>query len=139
MTKGMKIAFLVLTVVTIGSVVTAYNLNSKLKSVSAVPAADQEEVKNLVAAVGALIILPENETPTVATVSDPSKLKEQPFFNHSEVGDKVLIYSEALKAVLYRPSTGKIVEVSVLNVAPPQNDASKNKSSSSSKTSKSAE
>lgn len=130
MSKGLKFVLLVLLVVTIASLATAFNLNKKLKTASAVPAANEEEIKNLVASVGSLIVLPEGENPTVATVSDPSKLKDQPFFKHSETGDKVLIYSQALKAILFRPSTGKIVEVSVLNVVPPQNNASQTKTSS---------
>lgn len=40
----------------------------------------QQETADLVAAVSKLIVLPDGEEPTVATVSDPEKLKDQPFF-----------------------------------------------------------
>lgn len=76
----------------------------------------QEEASKLVVVVGKLILLPEGETPTVATVNDPEKLKEQPFFANAMAGDKVLIYTNAKKAILYRPSTNKIVEVAPLNI-----------------------
>lgn len=73
--------------------------------------ATDKEVKELVETVGKLVVLPENEQPTVATVTDPSKLEGQAFFTSAQTGDKVLIYATAKKAILYRPSQNKIIEV----------------------------
>lgn len=56
--------------------------------------------------------LPTNETPTMATVKDASKLKNQAFFVNAKNGDRVLIYQNSGRALLYRPSTGKIIEFS---------------------------
>lgn len=78
--------------------------------------AQQAEVKSLVTKVGKLIVLPEDEIPTVATVSDPEKLKEQPFFTDAKKGDKVLIYTNAKKAILYDPIAHKIVTVAPINI-----------------------
>lgn len=69
----------------------------------------------VVAKVGKLINLPLGENPTVATVTDIEKLANQPFFNNAENGDKVLIYKTSNKAILYRPSTNKVIEVTVIN------------------------
>ncbi len=62
--------------------------------------------------------LPSGETPTVAAVSDVSKLQGQQFFVNAKNGDQVLIYSNAKKAILYRPSTNKIIEVGPVNLTP---------------------
>lgn len=83
--------------------------------------AETKETKVLVETIGALMLLPEGEDPTLATVTDREKLADQPFFQKSENGDKVLIYSQSGRAILYRPSQKKIVDVTAVNVAPPTN------------------
>lgn len=76
----------------------------------------QQEVEALIGKISRLIVLPEGEIPTIATVSDPEKLKDQPFFAKAQKGDKVLIYTNAKKAILYSPSANKIVEVAPINI-----------------------
>ena len=70
----------------------------------------------LVAKLGLLIELPTNEQPTIATVADPSKLKDQPFFANAKTGDRVFIYTNAKKAILYDEAANKIVEVAPINI-----------------------
>lgn len=76
----------------------------------------EKETDDLVASVGQLILLPQGEKPTIATVSDPEKLKDQPFFANAKNGDKVLLYQNAKKVYLYDPIAHKIVEVAPINV-----------------------
>ena len=75
----------------------------------------QAEVGELVKAVGKLITLPEGEIPTLATVTDVEKVKGQTFFAKAQNGDRVLIYHQAKRAYLYRPSEKKIIEVGFVN------------------------
>jgi hypothetical protein len=72
-------------------------------------ALQRREIEKWVGIVGAAVELPEDEVPTVATVMNLEKLREQPFFVNAERGDKVLIYPRAGRAILYRPSTGKVI------------------------------
>lgn len=69
------------------------------------------EIESLITKVSRLIMLPPGEEPTVATVSDPAKLKDQAFFQNAQVGDKVLIYTKARKAYLYDPEGDILLEV----------------------------
>jgi hypothetical protein len=79
----------------------------------------QEAIKDLqhtIALVSRHLVLPEGETPTLATVSDPEKLKDQPFFARAKKGNKVLIFSVSQKAILYDPVLDKIIEVAPINL-----------------------
>jgi hypothetical protein len=65
-----------------------------------------------------MMVLPDNEIPTIATVTDKSKLSGQAFFKKAENGDKLLIFSSQSEAILYRPSSKKIVNVAPLDTSP---------------------
>jgi hypothetical protein len=65
-----------------------------------------------------LILVPGNETPTIATVKDASKLSKQVFFKDAQNGDKLFVYSKSRKAILYRPSSNMIINVQTVNVTP---------------------
>lgn len=77
-------------------------------------AALQKETKVLTDRIGEFMELPVDEQPTLSTVTDREKLKGQDFFTHTQNGDKLLVYPKAKKAILFRPSTKKVIEVSNL-------------------------
>lgn len=85
--------------------------------------ADAKEIEELTENIGRFFVLPDGETPTLATVTDKEKLAEQPFFQKAENGDKVLIYSASGRAILYRPSNEKIVDVTSVNINKPETTA----------------
>jgi len=69
------------------------------------PAKTGEEV---IKALSRHIILPENELPQIAEVTDVAKLKEkQAFFKDVKNGDIVIVYATII--ILYRPSLDLIV------------------------------
>ena len=45
------------------------------------------------------------------------------FFSKAKVGDKVIIYTNARKAILYDPVAGKIVEVAPVNIGTPTTES----------------
>jgi hypothetical protein len=120
--KNLFFALLLLLVI-IASVLAFYFYNKSQKPQNPTTLA-QQEVTDLVVTVGKLIELPKGENPTVATVSDKTKLLDQPFFKNAQNGDKVLIYSKAQKAILYRPSINKIIEVAPVNLGNTQTSTS---------------
>lgn len=73
------------------------------------------ELESIMSKLDLMIDLPD-ESPTLATVSDKNKLPDEPFYKKAENGDKVLIFNNASKAILYRPSSGKILEFVTVSI-----------------------
>jgi hypothetical protein len=108
-----KIAAVVLTLIGVSLLSYGYvHTRTELEKISNPKTAGQTESQKLVNQIGTLVDLPSGETPTVATVKDAIKLKSQDFFAHAQNGDRVVVYSQAHRAVLYRPSTNKVIEYS---------------------------
>lgn len=78
----------------------------------------QAEIDAVTANVGRIIDLPKDETPTLATVQDKDKLKDQAFFSMAENGDKILIYTKSKKAIIYRPKDNRLVNVGPIVIDP---------------------
>jgi hypothetical protein len=104
--------FLILVALVLGGLGYYFFQKQQFNSTAASEAA---ELKQVVTAVGKLMDLPQDETPVLATVTDREKIKTQAFFARSENGDKVLLYTTLGRAILYRPSTNKIVDVTLIN------------------------
>ena len=69
----------------------------------------RREVAKWVDRIGVGVELPHGETPTLASVTNRSKLGEQEFFRDAENGDIILIYPRSGRAYLYRPATEKLI------------------------------
>lgn len=84
----------------------------------------QEEVDRAVSEVEKLMYISNSSGAQLASVTDVSKLQGQKFFENAQNGDYLLLFPVSEQAVLYRPSTKKIIQVgpfspSAENVAPP--------------------
>ncbi|MFA7244564.1 MAG: hypothetical protein WC070_00055 [Candidatus Magasanikbacteria bacterium] len=71
----------------------------------------ENELNKVLKSVSKLMVLPTDEVPTMATVLDKSKLVGQSFFAEVENGDKLLAFTSSMQAIIYRPSTNKIIKV----------------------------
>lgn len=100
-----------LTVLIWNYIATTKELN-RLKDPEQAAASAQTE---LLAEVGKVIVLPKGETPTIATVSDATKLQDKEFFKNAQNGDKVLVYQKSKRAFIYRPSDKLVVNVATLS------------------------
>ena len=93
-----------------------FSTKNELSKLNDPQAAAQAEAEDLAKEIGKFLELPQDETPTLATVSDVTKLQDQLFFNKAQNGDRVLVYAQAQQAVLYRPSTKKVIEYAPVNL-----------------------
>lgn len=64
------------------------------------------------------MVLPEGEEPAMATIADKNKVNT-PFLKSAENGDKMLVYQNAKKVILYRPSIDRIIDVGPVSIAEP--------------------
>jgi hypothetical protein len=76
---------------------------------------NQADSVKIVAAVNKLIELPPS-SPTVFVLKDKTLFKGQPFFDQAKTEDVLLVYEQTKKAILYRPSTNKIVDITTINI-----------------------
>ena len=124
MKKSNKVLWIITIVIALAGISTAvflYMENQRIKTdpsvlTEATKKAADEEARSLKAKVAKLMQLPSDEDPVVATVSDKEKLKDQPFFKEAENGDRILIFTEAKKAVIYREKDNRIINVGPIAV-----------------------
>ena len=76
-----------------------------------------EDSQNTLDHVKRLMSLPQG-SPLIYTVIDKKQIATQPFFKNVENGDKVLMFVQDKKAIIYRPSTDKIIDVGPINISP---------------------
>lgn len=103
-----------------GYVTTKNQLENQKNTPSA-----QTPTQQTISKVAALVDLPTNESPTLATVSNVDALKKQSKFNETffadtKNGDILLVYSKNNKAIVYRPSTNKIIASGPYQFTAPQ-------------------
>lgn len=116
-----KLLIIVLGVLAVLGIYGSYYFYSKYQMLIKNPNLEvQKESEMLISALGKLIELPANETPTIAVISDIEKLKDQPFFKNAENGDRLFAYNTAMIAILYRPRTNKIINVAPISSNQPQ-------------------
>jgi len=116
-----KILFIVLVVLLIAGIssfltVAYLRINPEPFGLLKGPALIKVEEKAIVDKISKSLTLPEGEDPTMATVTEPEKLSGQFFFKDAKKGDKLLIYQNAKKVILYRPSENRVVEVGVVDL-----------------------
>lgn len=81
-------------------------------SKAAVQKRAQAETIQLVKEVKKILVLPETDVPAVFDIQDPVLLiNQQAFFVGAEKGDKLLVYPQIGKAIIYSPKRKMIVNV----------------------------
>jgi hypothetical protein len=75
--------------------------------------------KQLAAEVASKVVVPQDETPAISTVVDAAKI-DQEFLRGTKKGDKILLYFQARRAIVYRPSTGQVINTGPLDAPRPK-------------------
>ena len=110
-----KLGILLLAIVALIGVGASVYMYMEMQSIKNDPKtlqqAQQSKVNAIKDKVGKLIAIPKDETPVLATVDDKEKLKDQPFFKDAQNGDVILMFAQSKKAIIYRESENKLVNV----------------------------
>ncbi|PIR75013.1 MAG: hypothetical protein CO030_05470 [Candidatus Magasanikbacteria bacterium CG_4_9_14_0_2_um_filter_42_11] len=109
--SGKIVVWLLLVLALIGATGTYYFYHKYSVLIQDPTVSSQKDLDKTLAAVEKLMMLPDGETPTMATILDKNKLADQAFFAKAENDDVLLAYTKSLQAILYRPSTNKIIKV----------------------------
>lgn len=117
--KSVVIAFIVLAFIALVGSGTGIYYYYQYRSVVIRANDPKAEAKEVLAKIGKLIELPEEEDPTVATVQDAEKLKSQSFFAKAQNGYRVILYTNARMAILFDEANNKIINVGSINVGTP--------------------
>lgn len=122
------IALVILVLILIAAGVYAFRLKKSneelMMKIPPTQAQEEADIATIVPYVSKYMVLPD-EKPTIATVVDKEKLnKSQPFFKDAENGDKILVFQNARKVLLYRnhgTGSGKVINFDVFVINPPAN------------------
>lgn len=79
------------------------------------PEAKVDDVTSVKTAINQHYLLPTDEEPALATVTDKSKISSA-LAKKAENGDRILIYQNNKTAIIYRPSIDKVVDVVQVNI-----------------------
>lgn len=94
------------------------NLTVRLEQLQGNNAANQEKAKTVVERVKKLMDIDTSVEPTVATIVDVEKLREQnPFYNKAENGDFLIV--TPTRAILYREEDNIILDVVPVQIEQP--------------------
>jgi len=115
-TSSKSVLYFLAFLVVVAAGVAVYYHQAYVLALKDTPQGASAQQSAIISKIGQLIVLPQNETPTFATVVDPTALQSQPFFANASKGDVVLIYTSAKEAILYDPSMNKIVAVAPLTI-----------------------
>jgi hypothetical protein len=104
-------------ILSVGCVLMLYNRNTD--SEQPVIASDVQIVKS---SVSKHFLLPSDEEPALATVTDLSKLNSA-LKAKAQNGDRVLIYQNNRIAILYRPSIDRVIDITPVSIDNPTSPA----------------
>ncbi len=112
-TKVIVLLSVVVVVLAAGCALLFAQYRKTLARQQALPAVQADK---LAASLGKFINLP-GEQPQLVTVLDKTKLGDPNLITEARNGDQLLVYARAKQVLLYRPSSGKLIDM--FHVQPP--------------------
>lgn len=114
-----KIILVVLVVALIGAAGYLYYLKDKeVRDLRSGGSTTSAEYIAIIDKLKLLVTIPTDETPQVAIIDDPDKLREtdSKFYANAEVGQYLIILPKSQKAIIYDKDTNKIINFSLYSI-----------------------
>jgi cell division protein FtsL len=111
-TRNLKLIIIVLLVVFLVAVVATWWVTTGHKT------KEQRDLNTVKSQVSKHMLLPKDEEPTLAEVTDKNQIKDKFLAKNASNGDQVLIYTTNQIAIIYRPSADRIVAVGSVTADP---------------------
>jgi len=114
---GILLVLLVIALGGFGYYFQKYNAVAKNPAAESAQKAEEAKKKTeeVVSQISKLIMVTDSTNAVLATIADKSKLSGQKFFDLAENGDELVLFPNMQKAVIYRPSVNKIIDVGPFN------------------------
>lgn len=116
MNRAGKIIFILFLLFVVSAGAAVYFYMQYQDTQEAISKTEEQQNAELVKAVSQHVVLPANEEPAIATVSNAEEVRGQEFFRNAQNGYKVLVFQGSGFAVLYDPERDKIVNLAQLDV-----------------------
>jgi len=71
----------------------------------------QKQATKILVDLSSIMELPENELPSISTITDISALAGDPFFARAQNDDVIIVYTQGQQAIIFLPSMKKIINV----------------------------
>lgn len=113
--RGSRVLIVLVILLAAGCAFLFMQYRSAQQKIDSSKSGQSAQTKDVINSVSKIAIVPTDETPTVATVTNVDKLKDQAFFADAKNGDKILLYRNQKKAIIYRPSTNQIVNINTVS------------------------
>jgi hypothetical protein len=120
-----KLIYILVFLIISGTIASAYYYYDRYSQASKqltalksqAPNSPPDENAKIIAAVTKLVELPQTPPDGIGQITDKNQYKNLVFYNEIVNGDYLLIYVQANKAVIYRPSTNKLVNIYPVSVS----------------------
>ena len=111
-----KLIITILFVLLVAAVAYLFWQNYQLRSPDYQSKLQAQVNDKLVQEVSSIVLLPEDEEPTIASITNADELRSanQEFYQDAQNGDKILFYSS--RAIIYRESEGKIINLAPVTI-----------------------
>ena len=88
----------------------------KQTEINAIPQLDEKQVQEIVTQIEKVTPVKKDEKPVITEIVDVENLKKtNAFYKDAQNGDKLIVFAQDKKVIIYRPSTNQVINIAALS------------------------